>query len=141
MDSNICLFHAFEKRTMAFYGPITQERWNRMLRPIDDMSHVAVSRALGEGVFSYQYSWRTNNDIIGLWVGCLARARVEKWDIIRIIHNICDPCWLVGLESAIATIDSWLCIHLLEAYMEFDVNSPKIGRSPRRPCMVIRDNV
>ena len=91
--------------------------------------------------FSYQYSWRTNSDIVGLWVGCLARARVEKWDIIRITHNIFDPYWLVGLESVVANIDAWLRIPLPEAYIEFDVNSPKIGRSSRRPCMVIRDNV
>lgn len=52
MDSNICLFRAFEKCTMAFCGSITQECWNRMLRAIDDMSHVAISQALGEGVFS-----------------------------------------------------------------------------------------
>ena len=101
---------------MAFYGPITQERWNHMLRPIDDMSHVAVSQDLGEGVFSYQYSWRTNNVIIGLWVGCLARAGVAKWDIIRITHNIFDPCWLVGLEFIVVNIDSRLRIPLPEAY-------------------------
>lgn len=83
-----------------------------MLMAIDGMSHVAVSQALGEGVFSYEYSWRTNNDIVGLWVGCLARARVAKWDIIRITHNIFDPYWLVGLESTIANIDAQLRIPL-----------------------------
>ena len=72
------------------------------------MSCVAVSQALGEGVFSYEYSWRTNSDIVGLWVHCLARARVEKWDIIRLTHNIFNPCWLVGLEIAVANIDARL---------------------------------
>lgn len=125
MDSNICLFHAFEKCSMAFCGPITQERWNHLLRPIDDMSREAVSQDFGEGFFSYQYSWRTNIDIVGLWVGCLARAGVAKQDIVRITHNIFDPYWLVGLESAITKIDAQLRIPLLEAYMEFDVNIPQ----------------
>ena len=66
MDSNISLFHAYENLTMAFCGQIMQERWNRILRPIDDMSRIAVSRALGEGIFSYDYSWRTNSDIVRL---------------------------------------------------------------------------
>ena len=141
MDSNICLFHAYENRTMAFCGPIRQERWNRISRPIDDMSRVAVSRVLGEGVFSYEYSWRTNSDIVGLWVGCLMRAGIEKWDTVRITHNIFDPCWLVGLELAVANIDARLRIPLPEAYMEFDINSQEMVRSPKRPCMIIRDNI
>ena len=62
------------------------------------MSRVAVSRVFGEGVFKYEFSWHTNNDILGSWIGCLARARVEKWDIIRLNYNIFDPSWLVGLE-------------------------------------------
>ena len=82
MDSNISLFHAYENRIMAFYGLITQERWNRILRPIDDMSRIAVNRALGEGIFNYDYSWRTNSDIIGLWVGCLDWAGIEKWILL-----------------------------------------------------------
>ena len=116
---------------MAFCGSIKQERWNRLLRPIDDMSGVAVSYVLGEGIFNYEYSWRTNNDIIELWVGCLARDGVEKWDIIRLTHNIFDPYWLVGLEIAVANIDARLRIPLLEAYMEYEVNSLELDRSPR----------
>ena len=105
MYSNSSLFHAFKNRTMAFCGPIKPQRWNRLLQPIDDMSWVAVSWVLGEGTFSYEYSWRTNSDIVDIWVGCLARARVEKWDIVRLTHNIFDPCWLVGLEITVANID------------------------------------
>ena len=78
MDTNIYIFHAFENNTMAFCSPIKQERWNRLFRPINDMRQIAVSRALGEGVFNYEYSRRTKSDIIGLWVGCLAREGVEK---------------------------------------------------------------
>ena len=82
MDSNISLFHAFENHTMAFCGLIKLERWNWLLRPLDNMSQVAVSRALGEGVFSYDFTWRTNSDIVRIWVGCLVRVGVGIWDII-----------------------------------------------------------
>ena len=100
-----------------------------------------MSHALGEGIFNYEYSWRTNSDIIGLWLGCLARAGVEKWDIIRLTHNIFDPCWLIGLEIVVANIDIRLQIPLLEAYMEYEVNSPELDRSLRCSCLVIIDNV
>ena len=140
MESNICLFHIHEKRTMAFCGPVKQERWNRLLRPIDDMSRVAISRALGEGVFNYEYTWRTNSDIIGLWVGCLARAGIDKWDIIRITYNTFDPSWLLGLEEVVANIDEKLRIPLPEAYMEMEEASKVPASNPRRPCLVIRDN-
>ena len=62
-------------------------------------------------------------------------------DIIRITHNIFDPCWLVGLEIDVANIDAWLRIPLPNAYMEFEVNSQELERSSRCPCMVIRDNI
>ena len=78
MDTNIFLYHAFENRTMAFLGSVKPERWNQLLRLIDDMSRVAVSRVFGEGVFKYEFSWHTNNDILGSWIGCLGRDRVEK---------------------------------------------------------------
>ena len=76
------------------------------------MSQIVVSRALSEGVFNYEYSWRKNSDILGKWVGCLARARVEKWDIVRLSYNLFDPCWLLGLEIVVANIDERLLISL-----------------------------
>ena len=91
MDTNICLYHTFENCTTAFCGPVKQERWNRIFQPINDMSQIAMSRTLGEGVFNYEYLWRTNRDIIGQWVGFLARVGVEKWDIVRLSYNLFDP--------------------------------------------------
>jgi hypothetical protein len=56
METFIYLFHATEVRTMAFTGHIRPERWNKLLNPVDDMSRVAISRSLGEGVFSYDFA-------------------------------------------------------------------------------------
>ena len=108
MDTNIFLHHAFENHTMAFCGLIKQERWNRIFWPIDDMIRIAMSRALGEGVFNYEDSWRTNNDILGKCVGYLARVGVEKWDIVRLSYNLFNPCWLLRLEIVVANIDERL---------------------------------
>lgn len=77
MDINISLFHTSEVWTMAFWGNIKLERWSRFLKPIDDMTRIAVSQAIGEGSFNYDYTWWTNSDIIGTFIGCLARERVE----------------------------------------------------------------
>ena len=59
---------------MAFKGKIKLERWNIVLNQVDDMTKLAMSRALGEGMFNYDFTWRTNSDIIGAFIGCLARA-------------------------------------------------------------------
>ena len=82
--------------------------------------------------------WRTNRDIIGQWVGCHARAGVEKWDIVRLSYN---PCWLLVLEIVVANTDERLQIPLPEAYMEYELDSQELARSPRQPCLVIRDNI
>ena len=76
---------------MAFCGSIKLERWNWLFRPIDYMSRVVVSKVLGEEIFNYEHSWKTNNNIIGLLIGCLARVGVAKWEIIRLGLNIFDP--------------------------------------------------
>ena len=65
MDTNICLCHASKVRTLAFCGIVKLERWNRLLRPIDDMTRGVISRLLGEGVFNYDFSWYTNSEILG----------------------------------------------------------------------------
>ena len=69
---------------MAFRGNVKLERWNRVLNQVDDMSRIVVSHVIGEGLFNYEFSWRTNSDIIGAFIGCLAKAKVEKWDMFRI---------------------------------------------------------
>ena len=89
----------------------------RILNPVDNMTRVAVSRAIGEGVFRYDYTWRTNSDIIGSIIGCMVREKIEKWDIIRLCLNIFNPLWLVGLEEAVMSIDLYNNIPPPEIYM------------------------
>ena len=72
------------------------------------MSQIVVSRELGEGFFNYKYSWRTNSDIMGQWVGYLAREGVEKWDIVRLSYNLFTPYWWLGLEIVVVDIDERL---------------------------------
>ena len=43
MDTNICVYHITEARTMAFRGNIKLERWNRILKAIDGMTCIAVA--------------------------------------------------------------------------------------------------
>ena len=90
MESNICVFHSEEVRTMAFHGSIKLERWNRILNPVDVMTRIAVSRAIGEGFFSYDFTWRMNSDIIGSFISCMARTRINKWVMIKLCLNIFD---------------------------------------------------
>lgn len=61
---------------MAFRGNIKPERWTRILNPVDNMTRVALNRALGEGMFNYNFTWRKNNNIIGAFIKCLARAKI-----------------------------------------------------------------
>ena len=72
---------------MAFCDNVKPERWNKILRPMDDMSRLAVSREIGEGAFDYKFTWRTNNNILRSFTGCMVRARV---DYRYIIHLYCD---------------------------------------------------
>ena len=121
---------------MAFHGIVKPKRWNQLLRPMDN-----ISRVMGECVFNYDYSWCTNSDILEIWIGCLARAKVEKWDIIRLCYNLFYPRWLVGLEQVVFSIDEKLKILLPEAYMAHQPDSFELATIPRRPSLVIRDNI
>ena len=58
---------------------------------VDDTMRIVVRRVIGEGTFNYKYTWQINSDIIGTFIGCLARARVELWAMIRLYCNIFDP--------------------------------------------------
>lgn len=140
MESNIHLFHASENRTMAFCGAVKPERWNRLLNPVDDMTRFAISRALGEGVFDYQYTWRTNSDIIGSFIGCLVRAKVDANDIISLCRNLFVPTWRKGLEQAVFSIDGKFRIPLPERYMSLPVGHPDLITAPRRQSLFIREN-
>ena len=91
MKSNIAIFHNTENRTMAFRGTVKPERWNRILIPMDDMTRFAMNKAMGEGVFDYRFTWRTNSDIIGVFIGCLFRANVQPDHIICLCHDLFIP--------------------------------------------------
>ena len=56
METNISVFHASEVRTVAFKGKVKPERWNRVLNQVDDMSYLAISHVLGEGILDYEFS-------------------------------------------------------------------------------------
>ena len=47
------------------------------------MTRLAMSRALSEGMFNYDFTWRKNSDIIGAFIRCLARARIGKWEMLN----------------------------------------------------------
>ena len=90
---------------MALCGSVKPKRWNRILYPIDEMTRIAISQALGEGVFDYQYTWQTNSNIIGSFIGCLFRAKGEPDNIIRLCHDLFVPTWRKGLKQAVRSID------------------------------------
>ena len=48
------------------------------------MTRVVANRALGEGIFNYDFTWSTNSSIIGALSGCLARAELENWEMNRL---------------------------------------------------------
>lgn len=45
-------------------------------------SRLSLIRDLGEKVFNYDYTWRTNSGVIGALIACMARDQVGLWDII-----------------------------------------------------------
>ena len=141
MDSNICLFLASEVRTMAFRGRIKPERWNRVLNQVDDMTRLAINRALGEGIFDYEFTWRTNSNIIGAFIKCLARAKIGKWEMFKLCSNLFNPIWCIGLEEAIMSLDKKCRVPLPKMYMAHPLGSFDLAIVPRCPALVIRDNL
>lgn len=141
MDTNICVFHSVEAHTMAFRGNIKPERWNHILRKVDNMTRITASRAIGEGYFDYEYTWRTNSDIIGIFIGCMAKAGVSKWAMVRLYLNLFNSTWCKGIIEVISSLDKNLYVPLLEMYMNHPPGSLIIANIPRRPTLVIRDSV
>lgn len=141
-DGNLYrLFHAHELRTMAFCGEVKPERWNRLLLPADEMTHFSLNKALGEGVFNYQYTLRTNSDIIEAFIGCLARAEINADNIIRLCRNLFVPAWRKGLEQAVHSLDNRLRIPLPERYMSLPIGNPDLAMAPCRHSLIIRENL
>ena len=140
METNISLFHALEVQTMAFRGNVKPERWNQLLNPMDDMTRIVVSHFLGEGMFNYDFSWRTNSDIIGSFIGCLSRANIEKWDMIKLCYNVFNPIWCVGLEEAVMSIHGKCRNPLPKMYITHPPGSFELAIVPRHPSLVIQEN-
>lgn len=141
MDSNICVFHVGEMRTMAFRGNIKPERWSRLLNPVDNMTRFALCRALGEGNFDYAFLWRTNSDVIGAFIGCLAKAKINNWDMFRLCSNLFNSVWCIGLEEAIMGLDAEATAPPPEVYMVNPRGCPALSLANRRPALIIRDNI
>ena len=53
MESSIALFNAVEVRTMAFRGSMKQERWNRILNPVENVTRFSITWVIGEKEFNY----------------------------------------------------------------------------------------
>ena len=104
------------------------------------MTRIAVSRVIGEGIFNYEFSWRTNSEIIGAFIGFLARAKVEKWAMIKLCFNVFDIVWCVGLEEAIMNIDAKLKIPLREMYMVHPHGRFYLAIITRHPSLVMQEN-
>ena len=79
MDTKIYFFHTFEVWTMAFLGNVKLERWNNILRAVDGMTRIVVSREISEGMFKYDHSWRMNGDVIRNFTGCMVKVGFKKW--------------------------------------------------------------
>ena len=91
METNVILFHVSEVQTITFRANTKPKRWDHLLNLVDDMTRIVVNYVLGEDVFNYDFFWRTNNNIVDSFIGCLARAKVEKWAIIKLCYNVFNP--------------------------------------------------
>ena len=139
MESNIAIFHTTENRTMAFRRAVKPERWSRILIPVDDMTQFVMNKALGEGVFEYRFTWRTNSDIIGVFIGCLVRANIQADHIIRLCRDLYVLAWRKGLEQAVYNIDHRSRIPYPEKYMNLPFGHPDLDTAHRRQSLVIRE--
>ena len=126
---------------MAFIGNVKLERWNNILKAVDGMTRIDVSRAIGGGVFKYDHSWRTNSDVIGDLIGCMERIGFKKWAMICLCLNIFQSTWCKGIEEAIMGLDENLCLPVPKMYMEHSLWSLIIANIPRCPALIIRDRV
>ena len=117
METNVHVYHSTKKRTMAFLGKVKPERWSYLLRSADDMTRFAVTRSIGEGVFYYTTTWRTNSTIIGSFIGVMIRVKIGKEDIVRLCYEIFNPIWRKGIEKAFHNIDDKFKIPLPKKYV------------------------
>ena len=108
---------------------------------VDRMTRIVVNRAIDEGVFKYEYTWRKNSDIIGVFINCMEKVGINKWAMIRLRLNIFYSTWCQGIVEAITGLDEDQCVPLPEMYMEHPSGSLIVENIPRRPTLIIRDRV
>ena len=116
---------------MAFLGKVKPERWSRILRISDDMTRFAVSRALGEEVFDYSTTWRTNSSIIGSFIEIMVREKIRKDEMLRLCYEIFSPKWRKGLEKAVRCIDDKQRITLPKKYLGIPIGDVDLDTTPR----------
>ena len=126
---------------MAFCGLVKSERWNRIFYPMNDMTRFAINKALGEGVFDYQFTLRTSSDIIKLFIGCLVRAKVQADNIVTLCLDLFVPTWRKGLEQAVYSIDNKFWIPFPEKYMNLPLGHLDLVIAPCHQSLVIRENL
>ena len=126
---------------MSFLGSVKLERWSRLLKPVDDMTHFAVSRAIGEGVFDYSATWRMHSSILGSFIGCFMRAKVCCGDIVKLCFDIFSPVWKKGLEKVVYSIDEKLWIPLPKKYMSFSLGAVDLDIAPWRQSLIMRESL
>ena len=126
---------------MSFLGSVKLERWSRLLKPVDDMTHFAVSRAIGEGVFDYSATWRMNSSIIGSFIGCSMRAKVGCGDDFKLCFDIFSPVWQKGLEKVVYSINKKFKIPLLEKYRSLPLGVVDLDTTPWWQSLIFRESL
>ena len=126
---------------MAFRGEVKPERWNQILVPVDDMTRFAMNKALGEGIFEYHFTWRTNSDIIGAFIGCMIRANIQADHINWLCRDSFVPAWRKGLEHTVDNIDNSFRIPYPEKYMSLPIGHPELDTAPHWQSLIIQENL
>ena len=111
------------------------------MRHADDMTRFVVSRAIGEDVFDYSATWRTNSSIIGSLIGIMVRTKIDREEIVRLCVDSFNPVWRKGLEKAVFSIDDKGRIPLPEKYMGLPLGAEELRTAPRRQFFTVRNDM
>ena len=61
--------------------------------------------------------------------------------MFKLCSNLFNHVWCIGIEEAIMSLDEKFRVPLLEMYMAHPPSSFDLAIVPRRPALVIRDNI
>ena len=81
-----------------------------------------------------------NNNIIGTFIRCMAKTRINKWAMVRLYLNIFYSTWCQDIIEAIMSLHENLRVPLLEMYMNHPPWSLSMENILRRPTLIIRDH-